>query len=282
MKSIVFFTPLTLALCFTLSSAILAADKNEKPLSVTFTQGPNGAPRTAIFIAGEHLYFKVVAKDYPLPETLRCLLSMRYYIVDKDDRVLYSHRNDKINSAVAVGESTVKLLLDCPVTSRLEAGEYNFVTEMKDAATGQVFRNRQSLLVLPWDEFAVSQLCFSSITNPVVMLGPSFEVGQTILLHAVIQGPQADDEGNWRLKGNIWLFNKAGKHIDRDQYQISEEVPSTSRGVVPVSARICITTPGDYLAVVEVKDLVSGKVVKKSIPFRVFDSLRGIPRAPTL
>lgn len=273
---------LSLILCLSLAGHSLAADKNEKPLSVTFTQGPNGAPRTAIFIAGEHLYFKVVAKDYPLPETLRCTLSMRYYIVDKDDKVLFSDRNDKLTTVVAIGQTTVKLLLDLPVESRLEAGEYNFVTEMKDVATGQVFRNRQSFLVLPWDEFAVSQLCFSSMTNPMVMLGPSFEVGQKVFLHALIQAPQADDEGKWQCKGNIWLFNKAGKNIDRNQYQLSEEVPSTSRGVVPVIAPICITTPGDYLAVVEVKDLVSGKVTKKSIPFRVFDSLKGIPRAPTL
>ncbi|MGV3608893.1 MAG: hypothetical protein ACO1RA_20990 [Planctomycetaceae bacterium] len=259
-----------------------AADKSEKPLSVTFTQGPNGAPRKAIFIAGEQLYFKAVAKDYPVPKSLQCNLSMRYYIVDNEDKIAYSHRSDKLKTVVALGQTTVKLLLDCAVTTRLEAGEYNFVTEMKDDTTGQVFRNRQSFLVLPWDEFVVSQLCFSSMTDPVIMLGPSFEVGQKVILHAVVQAPQTDDEGNWRCKGNIWLLNKAGKNIDRNEYHFSEEVPSTSLEAVPVVAPICITTPGDYLAVVEVKDLVSGKVSKQSIPFRVFDSLSGIPRAPTL
>lgn len=280
MKSIAFFTPLTLALCFTVSSAILAADKNEKPLSVTFLNGYNGSPRTAIYVSGEPIHMKVVAKNFTVPKTGKCTLSMRYYIVDKEDKIVYSHQEDDVSTRIPLGYSDAKLPLKCPINAMIDPGEYQLVTEMRDKESREIYRNRQPIHFLPWDEFVLAQICFCSAADKTVALGPNFEVGQPVLLQWMLQSPQADEEGYWRLETTLRIFNKAGQNIRRDREPTILEATATSRGILPATAEIQITNAGEYFAEIEVKDLVSGKVQKKSIPFRVFDSLAGVPRAP--
>lgn len=262
--------------------AAYAADKSEKPLSVTFTQGPNGAPRTAIFIAGEPVYMKAVAKNFAVPKTGKCLLSVRHYIVDKEDKIVYSHPANDTSTRVAIGDSDAKLLLKCPVTMRTEPGEYFFVTEIRDRETSQIYRNRQSFLIIPWDEFALAHLIFTSAVDKSVVLGPSFEVGQQVLFNWTIQSPQVDDDGNWRISTKLRVYNKVGKDVIRPNNAVVSEFSANSRGILPGGVGLNVTTPGEYYAEVEIEDLNSGKVIKKAIPFRIFDSLAGIPRAPTL
>lgn len=262
--------------------AAFSADQNEKQLFVTFTHGQNGAPRTAIFIAGEPIYMKVVAKNFAVPKTGKCLLSMRHYIVDKEDKVLFSHRDDDASTRVSLGSTDAKLLIKCPVTVMLEPGEYSFVTEMRDKETRQTYRNRQSLLILPWDEFAIGQMCFGSAADKSVELGPHFEVGQAVIFHWLIQHPQVDEDGFWRLSTKFRILDKAGKNLVRTNEAITSEVSATSRGILPNNVAITIMTAGDYVAEIEIKDLIGGKTLKKAMPFRVFDSLAGIPRPPTL
>lgn len=273
---------LSLILCLSLAGHSLAADKNEKPLSVTFLNGYNGSPRIASYVSGETIHMKVIAKNVTVPKSGKCLLSMRYYIVDKEDKVVYSHQEDDASARVTLGYSDAKFLARCPINAIIDPGEYQFVTEMRDKESREIYRNRQSILLLPKDEFVFALLCFTSALDKEEELGPSFEIGQPVLLLWKLQSPQADDEGYWRIESTVRILNKANQNIRRDREPVTSEVSATSRGIFSSSAELKITVAGEYIAEVEAKDLVSGKVLKKSIPFRVFDSLAGVPRPPTL
>lgn len=275
-------TNICYSLLLVFSAVYLQACANEKePLSVLLTTGSNGAPRDAIFIAGETIYMKVVVKGIAIPKTGKCLLPTRHYIVDKDDKIAYSHSNDNASARVSIGYADAKLLLECPVNTMLEPGEYFFVTEMRNRETGQIYRNRKLLTIIPWNEFAISQFCFTTARASNVPIGPSFEVGQPALLHFVVQSPQANKDENYRLASRLRILNESGKNVEQVREETISELPATSRGAYPMWTEINISMPGTYLAEVEVKDLVSGKAITKSIPFRVFDSLASIRRTPT-
>ena len=94
---------------------------------------------------------KVIAKNVTVPKSGKCLLSMRYYIVDKEDKVVYSHQEDDASARVTLGYSDAKFLARCPINAIIDPGEYQFVTEMRDKASREIYRNRQSILLLPKD-----------------------------------------------------------------------------------------------------------------------------------
>ncbi|MGV3608895.1 MAG: hypothetical protein ACO1RA_21000 [Planctomycetaceae bacterium] len=265
MKSLLITCLLSLAAC----ANGFATDKNEKPLSVTFTQGRNGAPHQAAFIAGEPIYMNVVAKDFVTSRRGR-RLSARYYIVDKDDKTLFCHAED-VTKQIFVEKSDAKLILKCPVHVMIEPGEHFFVTELHDKEMGQVYEDRQPFRILPHDEFAIGQMGFGSPVDKSVELIPTFMPGETVLLHYTLQQPQADEVGYWQISTKLRILNKAGKEVDPSSESIVSEVPADNRGVLPRSVAIKVMIGGDYVAELEVKDLIGNKVIRKTIPFHVVE-----------
>lgn len=269
MKSFLLLCLLSLVACANVFAAE-AADKNEKPLSVTFTQGLNGAPHQAAFIAGEPIYMNVVVKDFVDSKRGRRRLSARYYIVDKDDKTLFCHAEDVTKHTVIVW-ADAKLTLKCPVHVMIEPGEHFFVTELHDKETGQIYGNRQPFRILPHDEFAIGQMGFGSAVDKSVELIPTFIPGETVLLHYTLQQPQADEVGYWQISTKLRILNKAGKEVDPSSESIVSEVPADNRGILPRSVAIKVMTGGNYVAELEVKDLIGNKVIRKTIPFYVVE-----------
>jgi len=264
---------LTLVAC----ASSLAADKGEKPLSVTFTLGRNGAPHQAVFIAGEPIYMNVVVKDFVDSKRGHRRLSARYYIVDKDDKTLFCHAEEVTKHAVIVW-ADAKLTLKCPVHVMIEPGEHFFVTELHDKEMSQVYRNRQPFRILPHDEFAIGQTGFGRAVDKSVELSPFFMSGETVLLHYTLQQPQVDEVGYWHISTKLRILDKAGKEVDPSNKSIVSEVPADNRGILPRSVAINVKIGGDYVAEIEVKDLIGNKVIRKTIPFRVMDpDVRTLP-----
>jgi len=256
---------------------ISANTDDTSPLKVDLTCGPSGAVHSASYLVGESVFMKVTITGLRIPEKNSCHLSVRHYIVNKDDKVLASHREDDVTAYLDVGQLDAKVQLFFPVSSIIDSGEHTLVTEIRVRESGKTFVNRQRIHFIPTHEFAISNICFTSADDRNVVLCSSFEVTQNVLLNWFVQGPKVDNGAPWRFTYNVKIYDKNGVDVGRKREPIVVEKQPSSRQLAKLNSEICITTAGDYFFEIEVKDLQSDKVLKQALPFRVVGSLADFP-----
>lgn len=271
---------LTLASACHLSQPLATAN-DAKPLSATFTCGMNGPARTdEHFLSGETVFMTVSAPGYPIPKGGLCQFSARYSVVNKEGKALFTTADDKLNAQFEIGASSVKFLLRCELTTTLKPGAYEFVTELRDKKSREIYRNRQSITILPPDTFTLCQFCFAANREGTAPLGATFETCQQVYLTWVIYNPQAQD-GKWNVATSIRVLDNKGQPIAPPREPQKQSTPVTEVNVINSQVAITLENPGDFTAEVTVKDLASGKTGVCSIPFRVVASLADIIPAPT-
>lgn len=259
--------------------ALLAADA-PKPLSVTFTYGLNGSIRSdARFLAGETAYATVVARGCQIPSNGICQFVMRYSVVDNSGKAVFSNADDMAVARLEAGATLVKLPLSCKLTTLLEKGDYDFVLQLRDKKTRELFESRQPITILPKDEFMLSEFRFSADTEGTVLIGTTFETSQLVYLNWITYQLRAK-EGRCSMEASVRVLDSNHKVIDPPSESTKADFPTVSSGMVNSLANLTIEKPGEYTVEITVKDLVSGKTESRSIPFRVVASLVDILPAP--
>lgn len=275
--------------CFALAIAIVvpsaqflwaADDVKPKPLTVTFTYGHNGIIRTdERFLAGEGIFATVVALQYEVPATGICQCTMRYSLIDQDGKVAFSNADDEITIVVYGGSNLAKVLVQLPLTELIDAGKYDFVLELRDKLTKELFRSSQPITILPKDEFALGDFCFCADKNAIAPIGTTFETCQNVFFCWRVYHPTEKD-GHWVLDFDMDIFDANNKSISVPSETIKSKIPVPGVNIFPTQIPITIEEPGEYTVVLKMTDVVSGKTESRTIPFRVVPSLSDILPAP--
>ncbi|MGV3608894.1 MAG: hypothetical protein ACO1RA_20995 [Planctomycetaceae bacterium] len=278
-----------LLICFALAMAIVVSstqflcgteDVKPKPLSVTFTYGHNGIIRTDDrFLAGEGIFATVVAIGYEIPANGICRCTMRYSLIDQDGKEAFSNADDKIIIAVEGGSNLAKVLVQFPLTELIDAGEYDFVLELQDNTTKELFRNSRPITILPKDEFALGDFCFCADKNAIAPIGTTFETCQNVFF--CWRGYHLEEkDGHWVLDFDLDIFDANNKSIAAPSETIKSKIPVQNVNIFFSQIPITVEEPGEYTVVLKMTDVVSGKTETRSIPFRVIPSLSDILPAP--
>lgn len=274
---LVFFT---LAVVLALPSGHLQAASDAKPLSVTFTYGHNGILRADNrFLPGEILSTTVILRDYPIPASGICQFSMRYSLVDKEGKTIFTHANDNIIEQMEVGTTLVKLMLRCELTTLLKAGDYDFVMQLRDKKTRELYKSSQPVSILPPDEFTITEFLFSADPYAKIPLGTTFETCQLVYINWNTFNLQTK-EGRHYLEINFRVLDANHQPVDPPRDPEQRDLPTVAPKAIHCFINLQKEIPGDYFVEVTLKDLVSGKTETRSIPFRVVPSLSDILPAP--
>lgn len=251
---------------------LLAADA-PKPLSVTFTYGLNGITRPdARFFAGENIFATAVVRGCQIPDNGICQFTMRYSVVDDSGKAIFTNANDMVVARLEAGATLVKLPLRCELTTLLEKGDYEFVLQLRDKKTREVYQSRQPITILPKNEFTISEFRFSADTKGTVLLGTTFETSQLFYLNWISYNLTAK-EGRCSMEGNVRVLDSNQKMIDPPTEPTKADFPNVPSGMVKSLVNLTIENPGEYTVELTVKDVISGKTEVRSIPIRVVASL---------
>lgn len=256
------------------------AAKDPKPLSVTFTYGLNGIVRSDTrFVAGETISATVSVRDCQIPESGVCQFAMRYSVVDASGKVIFSNADDEILTRAEAGAFLVKLPLRCELSMLLESGDFEFVLQLRDKRTREIYQSRQPITILPKNEFTISGFGFVANPKSTVPIGTTFETSQLVYINWITCNLQVKD-GRCFMEANVRVLDGNQKSIDPPIEPKKGDFSASSNGIINSLVNLSIENPGEYTAEVTVKDLVSGKSETRSIPFRIVESLVDIMPAP--
>lgn len=270
-----------LAISYAISSSppLLAVD-DTKPLTVSFTYGLNGIIRTDDhYLPGEQVFMTVAAHGHNIPKDGICQFTARYSINDKAGKTIFTNADDDAIARMEAGAPLVKLLLRCELSTQLEPGTYEFVTELRDKKTRETYRNRQPITILPEGEFTLSQFAFAANVEGTAPLGTTIETCHFVTLHWATYAPQSKDD-QWHIEVIFNILDENGRSYAPPKPPQKMDFPVIESRVINSNVSFAIENPGEYTAVATVKDLVSGKTATRSIPFRVVPSLPDILPAP--
>lgn len=273
---------LLLANAFQSGQALLAADEAKpKPLSVTFTYGHNGVIRTDDrFLAGEGIFATVVALRYEVPANGICQCTMRYSLIDQDGKVSFSNADDKVIIELEGEANLAKVMVQCQLPDSLNAGKFDFVLELRDKKTKEVFRSSQPITILPKDEFALGDFCFCADSKASIPLGTTFDTCQLLYCCLRVYHPTARND-TWQLEIEMDILDANHKSISpQKSTPRRKDFPALTEDFFNTNISLAVEEPGEYTLALKITDLVSGKTETRSIPFRVVPSLSDILPAP--
>ncbi len=276
--------------CFALAMAIAvpsgqflrgADEVNSKPLSVSFTYGHNGVIRTDDrFLAGEGIFATVAALRYEVPANGICQCTMRYSLIDQDGKVAFSNADDKVIIELEGGANLAKVMVQCQLPDLLDAGKFDFVMELRDKKTKEVFRSSRPITILSKADFALGDFCFCADSEASIPLGTTFDTCQVLYLCLRVYHPKAKED-TWQLEIDMDILDANNKSISpQKSTPRKRDFPALAKDFFNTNISLAVEEPGAYTLVLKITDVVSGKTETRSIPFRVVASLSDILPAP--